>query len=350
MLIDGIHVGLTSTFYRDGSSYLRKLEHNVRRYSMTPAAGLVALAPGDEAAGLSFAEKKDALKAIAESAAAEKVLLAGVSECSVRLAVEAAQAAAEAGFDALVVGAPADWARLRKPAEVMVYFRAVADAVELPVVLWSEATPGCSLSVEEIAELSEHKSVFGLYDAGLSMERYEAIAAATAGVRRDVAVTHVFRPVTGRMMAPVLEGAATFVPSDLLGGADPAMAVAMPQPAVKMRSKSVGFQVMAAGSTDGLLALLQAGVAGVLPVLGACAPQACHELYAAFKDGDPQLAAEKGARLTDADALMAELGIAGVKYACDLNGYYGGVPRLPRLPLSGAERERVERVMAGLKN
>ncbi|MES2391728.1 MAG: dihydrodipicolinate synthase family protein [Acidobacteriota bacterium] len=350
MLIDGIHVGLTATFYRDGSSYLRKLEHNVRRYSVTPAAGLVALTPGCEGAGLSFDEKKEALKAVAATAAAEKVLLAGVSESSVRSAVELAAAADEAGFDALVLAAPADWARLRSRAEVMVYFRAVADAVGLPVVLWSEAAPGCSLSVQEIAELSEHKSVIGLFDSGLSVERYKAIAAATAEVRRDVAVTNIFRPVTGRMMIPELGGAADFVPSDMLGGSDVAMAMAMPQPTVKMRTKTVGFQVMAAGSVNGLLPLLEAGVAGVLPALGPCAPQACHEVYAAFKDGNPGLAAEKGDRLTEADALMAELGIAGVKYACDLNGYYGGVPRLPRLPLTGEERSRVEMVMGGLKN
>ena len=315
MLIDGIHVGLTTTFYRDGSSYLRKLEHNARRYSMTPAAGLVVLMPGSEAAGLSTDEKKDALKAVADVAAAEKVLLAGVSESSVRLAVDAAAAAEEAGFDALVLAAPADWARLRSRAEVMVYFRAVADAAGLPVMLWSEGAPGCSLSVQEIAELSEHKSVIGLYDAELSVERYGAIAAATAGVRRDVAVTHVFRPVTGRMMVPELGGAADFVPSDMLGGVDAALAVAMPQPMVKMRKKTVGFQIMAAGSVSGLLPLLEAGVAGVLPALGPCAPQACHEVYAAFKDGNPGLAAEKAARLTEADVLMAELGIAGVKYA-----------------------------------
>ena len=51
MLIDGIHVPLTSPFYRDGRSYLRKLEHNVARYSLTPVAGLVALS--SEGAGLS---------------------------------------------------------------------------------------------------------------------------------------------------------------------------------------------------------------------------------------------------------------------------------------------------------
>ena len=87
-----------------------------------------------------------------------------------------------------------------------------------------------------------------------------------------------------------------------------------------------------------------------MPALAACAPQACYEAYAAFKDGDPELAREKEQRLTEADALLHRLGIAGIKYGCDLNGYFGGVPRLPRVPLDGEQRVQVERVLQGLRN
>jgi len=84
--------------------------------------------------------------------------------------------------------------------------------------------------------------------------------------------------------------------------------------------------------------------------LSASAPQGCYEAYAAFKDGDPALAAEKGERLVEADAAIRALGIAGVKYGCDCNGYYGGAPRLPRLPLDSEGRATVERVLAGIRN
>jgi 4-hydroxy-2-oxoglutarate aldolase len=351
MLIDGIHVPLATTFYRDGKSYLRKLEHNVHRYSLTPAAGLVALGPGSEASSLSDEETAEALKVIGETAAKEKVLIAGVAKGSVSAALALAGKAEKANFDALLLSAPDDWARLHSRAELMVYFRAVADAAPLPVLLWSEETaPGCSLTVEEIGDLAGHANVLGLYDADLTVGRYQAIAAATGDVRHDVAVTTVFAPVTGRMMTPELDLGSMFVPSDMLGGDGAAVTVAMPQPMVKMRTKTIGFQIMAAGRAAGLLPLLEAGVAGALPRLAACAPQACHEVYAAFKDGNPKLAAEKGERLLAADELMAELGVAGVKFACDLNGYFGGFPRLPRVPLNGADRIRVERVMGPLRN
>ena len=351
MLIDGIHVPLPSTFYRDGASYLRKLEHNVHRYSLTPAAGLIAFGPGGEGPSLSDAEIKESLKIVAGTASDEKVLIAGIQQDSVRGALAVAEEAASAGFDALLLSAPAGWASLRCRAEILVYYRAIADAASLPVLLSSDpVAPACELSVEEIAGFSAHHNILGLYDSGLSLARYQAIAAATSSVRRDVAVTTIFAPVTGRMMAPDVIADTNFVSADLINAFSPAMTTAMPQPAIKMRSKTVGFQVMAAGAATDLLPLLQAGVAGALPRLSACAPQACHEVYAAFKDGNPGLAAEKAQRLAAADALLSELGVAGVKYACDLNGYFGGFPRLPRLPLDGADRQRVDSVMAQLRN
>ena len=84
MLIDGIHIPLTVPFTRDGESYLRKLEYNVGRYSLTPAAGLVALTAGSEGAALSDEEIADALRVIGEAADPTKVLVAAVAKDSVR--------------------------------------------------------------------------------------------------------------------------------------------------------------------------------------------------------------------------------------------------------------------------
>jgi len=341
MLIDGIHVPLTAPFYRDGAGYWRKLEHNVGRYSLTPAAALVALPPGGEAGGLSDAEIAETLQVVSAASAREKVLVAGIAKDSVRGALSVAEQAAQAGFDAVVLSAPE--AKL-SAAELGVYFAAIADSSALPVML----SGGIEISVEQIAELAAHRNVLGIYGQELTAERYAAISAATREKHREVEVTTVFAPVTGRMKVQASDGPATFVPAESLGvGAG--LAVAPPKASIKTRTKTVGFQTMAAGNAEQLVELLEAGVAGAMLRLAACAPQACHEVYAAFKDGNPELAREKAARLREADALMRELGIAGVKYACDLNGYYGGTPRLPKLALTGDERKRVEQVMAALR-
>ena len=348
MLIDGIHIPLTVPFARDGKSYLRKLEYNVGRYSLTPAAGLVALT--SEGGALSDDEVGEALRVIGVAAATDKVLVAAIAKDSVRGSLAIAEMAAAAGFDAMLLGAPTQWKRLSRN-ELMTFFGAVADASPLPVMLSSDAG-AYQFSIAVIAELARHWNVIGLYDDGLTLERYRAIVAATQGVKREVTVTTVFAPVTRRM---VLRGRreeqseAAFVTAEALAGGKAVAMVAM-APAVKTRAKMVGFQVMAAGSARGVVELLEAGVAGALLDLSACAPQGCYEAYAALKDGDAALAAEKGERLVEADAVILEMGVAGIKYGCDCNGYYGGAPRLPRLPLDAEGRVRVDRAMAGIRN
>jgi dihydrodipicolinate synthase/N-acetylneuraminate lyase len=44
------------------------------------------------------------------------------------------------------------------------------------------------------------------------------------------------------------------------------------------------------------------------------------------------------------------LGISGLKYACDFNGYYGGRPRSPLLPLTAVEKTEVEGLLSGIRN
>jgi dihydrodipicolinate synthase/N-acetylneuraminate lyase len=260
VLIDGIHIPLTTPFTRDGALYLRKLEYNVGRYSLTPAAGLVALT--GEGAFLSDEETLDSLRVIGATADPEKVLIAAISRGSVRSALSLAEQAAETDFDAILLGAPTNWQGLTY-SELLLFFQAVADASTLPVLLWSDAsTPGLVMSAELLANLARHENVLGLYDAALNVQRYREIAQATREARHEVTVTTIFAPVTRRMVAAA--GAGTVVtPAALAGGTT--ILVSPAGSGLKTRKKTVGFQIMAAGSVPGLVDLLDAGVTGAMP-------------------------------------------------------------------------------------
>jgi dihydrodipicolinate synthase/N-acetylneuraminate lyase len=81
------------------------------------------------------------------------------------------------------------------------------------------------------------------------------------------------------------------------------------------------------------------------------APTACYEVYAAWKEGDKNLAALKQERiLQPAQRVASGLSVSGLKYAMDFNGYYGGPPRLPLLPLTADLKAEVERLMADIRN
>ena len=94
MLLEGIFAAMTTPFYPDGRLYLRKLEHNMDRYSRTPIAGVVVLGSTGEAVMLGDDETREVLRVAREAAAAEKVLLAGVTRESALETLKLAEFAA----------------------------------------------------------------------------------------------------------------------------------------------------------------------------------------------------------------------------------------------------------------
>jgi 4-hydroxy-2-oxoglutarate aldolase len=144
--------------------------------------------------------------------------------------------------------------------------------------------------------------------------------------------------------------ASTFVAAEQLGSGKTAVAVAAPPPALKTRSRDVGFQLLC-GSAQTLYPSLEAGATGGVLALATFAPQACQEVYTAWKENDATLAADKQRRIMRAGIeVCGQMGIPGVKYALDLNGYYGGRPRMPLLPLVAEEQRIVEELTFDIRN
>jgi 4-hydroxy-2-oxoglutarate aldolase len=350
MLLEGIFPAITTPFYPDGRLYLRKLEHNVERYSRTPIAGIAVLGSTGEAVMLSDDESRQVLRTAREAAAPEKVLVAGVARESLLETLRLADFAAEQQYDALLVRTPHYYGPSMKAPELLTYYRALADRAALPVVLYSiPKFTHLELPLEVVAELAQHPNIIAIKDSSGSLERLSAVLEATRSApRRSVTVTPVFQAVTGRMMMAAAEPSPGFVPAEALSGA---VAVAPAPPRVKaMRKKEVGFQVLT-GSANNLLSSFEAKVTGAILAFAAPAPQACQEIYTAWKENDPRVAAEKQQRILESSRRVAgEFGISGLKFACDLNGYYGGIPRIPLLPLTAEQKNTITALMADVRN
>jgi dihydrodipicolinate synthase/N-acetylneuraminate lyase len=177
-----------------------------------------------------------------------------------------------------------------------------------------------------------------------------------------VTVTETFQAVTPRMLESAQATAKSeLVPAAALAGSTGSAAVS-PSTAgssssairqvggLKTRQKEVGFQILA-GAAHKLHASLEAGAVGGILAFACPAPTACYEVYAAWKEGNQELARGKQERITQAAIRVAsELGISALKYAMDLNGYYGGLARLPLLPLTASLKAEVEQAMADIRN
>lgn len=355
MLLEGIFAPATTPFYPDERIYLKKLEFNIARLSLTGLAGLVILGSTGEAVALDDAETREVLRVAAESAAEDKVLIAGIGRESVKATIDLAEYAAAAGYDAVLVRNPCYY-RPQLTAEALLhYFRTVADRSPLPVILYSiPKFTQAEIPLEVIAELAQHPNILGLKESSGSVERVRQVVQATRlAPRRTVTVTPVFEAVTGRMLAVKPAAAGNFISAEgLASGADGgiALAVAPPVPARKTRTREVGFQVLT-GSASTLKESLEAGASGAILAFATCAPQVCQEIYTAWKEHDDRLAVEKQLRIAAASNRIASvLGVPGIKYACDFNGYFGGKARSPLLPLSAEVKAEIEQLLAQIRN
>src|SRR5881394_2609627 len=137
MLLTGIFPALTTPFYPDGRVYLKKLEHNVDRYSKTPVAGIVALGSTVEAVMLSDEERREVLAVTREACAPTKVLIAGTGAESAIETLRLTEYAAALGYDAALVRTPHFYRPQMQPANLLAFYRTVADRSPLPLLIYS---------------------------------------------------------------------------------------------------------------------------------------------------------------------------------------------------------------------
>src|SRR5258708_2651062 len=385
MLLHGIFPPITTPFYPDGNVYFKKIEHNVDRYSRTPVAGIVVLGSTGEAVMLSDQERRDVLKSAREAAAPNKVLIAGTGIESAVETLRLTEYAAELGYDVALVRTPHFYRKQMQPANLLAFYRTVADRSPLPVMIYNVPPfTAYDIPAEVVTELAEHANIIGIKESSGDVEKVRRMVEGTRHVKRSATVTETFEAVTPRMLAAAAPGSsgANGVGGELVqvgamawresksppfrnerermghpqsleatsSSGKPSSTAVTIVGNLKTRQKEVGFQVLI-GAAQKLHPSLDAGAVGAVLAF-ACPPStACYEIYAAWKEGDANLARLKQDRISmAAQRVGSELGISGLKHAMDFNGYYGGPGRLPLLPLTADAKADVERLMADIRN
>ena len=391
MLLSGIFPPITTPFYPDGEVYYKKIEANVERYSRTPVAGIVVQGSTGEAILLSDQERRDVLNAALSAAAPNKVMVAGTGIESAHETLSLTEYAATLGYDAAMVRTPHYYKKQMHPPNLLAFYRTVADRSALPIIIYNfPPATGYDIPAEVVIELAGHPNIIAIKESSGNLDKVKTMVEGTRHIKRQATVTETFDAVTPRMIkAAVAESekksrelvsvaslAGTAESADSMSGdsmsTDSMSAESMERRAsppvhdalttrpsssavtvigkLKTRQKEVGFQIMV-GAAHQLEPSLALGAVGAILAFACPAPMACYEIYAALKDGDTALAREKQERVKlAAQRVVSELGVPGVKYAMDLNGYYGGSSRLPFLPLSGEQKTEIERLMAGIKS
>ena len=91
---------------------------------------------------------------------------------------------------------------------------------------------------------------------------------------------------------------------------------------------------------------LQNGAVGATLSLAIYLPELCSELYRLFRQGRMDEAQRVNETIQHFNKIgPSQYGVAGVKYAMDVRGYYGGEPRLPLLPMTDEQKAQQRDVL-----
>src|SRR5713101_5337646 len=202
MLLHGIFPPITTPFYPDGGVYFKKLEHNAERYSKTPVAGIVVLGSTGDAIMLSDEERRQVLKTARDATANHKVLVAGTGVESAVETLKLTEYAASLGYDIAMVRTPHYYKEQMKPANMLAFYRTVADRSPLPVIIYNfpQAT-GYDIPAELVIELAEHPNLIGIKESSGEVEKVRKMMEGTRHIRRSATVTETFDAVTPSMLA-----------------------------------------------------------------------------------------------------------------------------------------------------
>jgi 4-hydroxy-2-oxoglutarate aldolase len=238
-------------------------------------------------------EKQTMWELAAKYAAPDKLLIAGTGMESVRETVCLTNRAAEMGYKAAMVRTPHYYKNLVNRADAQVlYYRAVADQSRIPLIIynWPQAT-GVDIPVEAVVAISEHPNVIAIKESSGNLEKVM------------------------QMLREVREG----------------------------------FQVLV-GSAPTLWPSLLMGACGAILAYANAAPYSVIAIWEAFRTREEAAGLDWQNRIGRASQLVTtKYGVPGLKYAMDLNGYYGGPPRLPLCPPTAEAKREIEEAFRDLK-
>ena len=274
-VFEGIYIALTTPFAGDAEIALEKMRDNVRKFNGTAVAGYLVLGSTGESVSLTDDESVDLVEAVVESAAPGKKVLVGTARESTKGTLDFTNRVAEVGIAAALVRPPSYYKSKMTRDALKKHYLILADGSRAPIVVYNiPQNTGFSLEPQLVVELAAHHNVIGLKESSGSLGFLGEVA-------REVPEDFHYFVGSGHVIYPSLE----------------------------------------------------MGASGAILAVANAAPELCAEIYRLFRAGDKNEARRLQLDLIPLNKAVSEkYGIAGLKFAQDLRGYYGGPARMPLLP------------------
>lgn len=287
--IEGIFPPIATPF-TNGRVAHDRLRENLERWNKTHLTGYAIFGSNGESVYLDQEEKLALVDTVKQDLPSDKLLIAGTGCESTDATVKLTNLAAERGSDVALVVTPHYFKGNMNNAALKKHYLTIADETNIPILIYNVPKfTGIAVSPELVASLAEHPNIIGIKDSSGNIAQL------------------------GEMIATT------------------------PSPP--------SFHVLA-GSAGHLLAALALGASGGIVALANVAPEECCRMFECFRIGKHADARKLQLKfLATNKAVTAQFGVAGLKAALDMVGYYGGDPRPPLLPLGEEQREELRGIL-----
>ena len=306
----GVYVPTVAFFTDSDELDIATTRTHAVRLASAGVAGIAVQGSNGEAVHLDPEERKSITattrSALDESSFSSVPVIVGTAAQSTRETIRQSRDAAEAGGDYVLVLPPSYYKHLVSRESLRQFFRDVADASPLPVLIYNfpAAVGGVDLDSDDVIALAQHPKIVGIKLTCANTGKLARIASAVAG-----------RETTSEKKgndAP--NGAVSYPPFFTFGG-----------------------------SADFTLQTLIAGGKGVIAGVANLIPRSCVKLIQLYQEEKLEEAQKLQAIVARADWVTIRTGFVGVKDALETFwGYKGCVPRKPCVKLNTDELARLK--------
>ncbi len=151
------------TPFADEELDLEAFRANIARWDPTGLSGYLVLGSNGENVFLDDGEKLDLVAACRETAAADKLVMAGTGCESTRATMRLTARAAGAGADCALVITPGYYKGQMTGERLEAHYRAVADAAPIPILLYNVPKfTGLNLAPAVVGNLATHPNIVGI--------------------------------------------------------------------------------------------------------------------------------------------------------------------------------------------
>ncbi len=289
-MFKGIYAPIPTPFIDEEIAY-EKLEENLAKWGRTGLSGIVVLGSNGEQPFLDEEEKFNLWSFARKHFPKNKTLMAGTGCESTRATIRMTRLAAEAGAQAALIVSPHFYKGSMTNAALEQFYKDVADDSPIPVLVYNmPRNTGLNMGPSLIKRLCTHPNIKGMKDSSGNI----------------VQISEILRDV----------------PED--------------------------FSVFA-GSASFLMPALAMGAKGGTLASANVVPNCCVDVYNLVNQGNFEEARALQKQILRLNSLVtSKYGVAGLKAALEMIGYFGGLPRRPMLPIGDDEKAEIRDALVEL--